>query len=155
MKTTAALMIGADTVHVSDYHLLIELGVCGRGYITAETDANCIGSLVRFDLGVGEDVDRWFTGFVVCCGDAERGFKRLFVHEFVGALSKAWPVSLQHPTLRDVCAARSSLTDLQFALPDDVIYVGNYSDLRFAGASVEIPTGEDRLFMLFNPNGGL
>lgn len=180
MKTTAALMIGADAVHVSDYHLLLELGACGRGYITAETDADCIGSLVRFDLGVGEDVYRWFMGFVERSGDAERGFKRLFVREFAGALSKAWPVSLQHPTLRDVCAALSSLTDLQFSLPaadyadikiphfksagsgyalldslgaafsipdycwqqlpDGVIYVGSYSDSRFASASVEIPT---------------
>lgn len=177
---TAALMIGADTVHVSDYHLLLELGACGRGYITAETDADCIGSLVRFDLGVGDDVYRWFTGFVERCGDAERGFKRLFVRELVGALSKEWPVSLQHPTLRDVCAALSSLTDLQFSLPaaeyadikiphfksagsgyalldslgaafsipdycwqqlpDGVIYVGSYSDSRFASAPVEIPT---------------
>lgn len=179
MKTTAALMIGADAVHVSDYHLLLELGACGRGYITAETDVDCIGSLVRFDLGVGEDVYRWFTGFVERCGDAERGFKRLFVREFAGALGKAWPVSLQHPTLREVCAALSSLTDLQFSLPasdyadvkiphfksagsgyalldslgaafsipdycwqqlpDGVIYVGSYSDSRFASASVEIP----------------
>lgn len=180
MKTTAALMIGADTVHVSDYHLLLETGACGRGYITAETDRDCIGSLVRFDLGVGENVYRWFTGFVERCGDAERGFKRLFVRELAGALGKAWPVSLQHPTLRDVCAALSSLTDLQFSipaadyadikiphfksagsgyalldsigaafsipdycwqqLPDGVIYVGSYSDSRFAGAPVEIPT---------------
>ncbi|AVY98085.1 hypothetical protein DAI21_10635 [Lelliottia sp. WB101] len=117
MKTTAALKIGADLVHVSDYHLLLELGACGRGYLTAELDADCTGSLVRFDLGVGENVYRWFTGYVERCGDAERGFKRLFVRELAGSLNKVWPVSLQHPTLREVCAALSALTDLQFSVP--------------------------------------
>ncbi|MDZ7322939.1 hypothetical protein N4G41_14995 [Kosakonia sacchari] len=180
MKTTAALMIGADFVHVSDYHLLLELGACGRGYVTAEINADCTGSLVRFDLGAGEDVYRWFTGFVERCGDAERGFKRLFVRELVGVLGKAWPVSLQHPTLREVCASLSSLTELQFSvpaeeyadskiphfksvgsgyalldslgeafsipdycwqqLPDGEIYVGSYTDSRFARARVDIPT---------------
>ncbi|WP_431638383.1 hypothetical protein [Enterobacter mori] len=125
MKTTAALMLGGDLAHISDYHLLLELGACGRGFITAESDKDCTGSLVRLDLGVGDGVYRWFTGYVERCGDAERGYKRLFVRELAGALGKEWPVSLQHPTLREVCAALAALTDLQFSVPD-----ADYADIR-------------------------
>lgn len=117
MKTTAALFIGTEYAHISDYRLMLELGACGRGFMTAETDTDCTGALVRVDLGNGENVYRWFTGYVERCGDAERGFKRLFVRELAGALGQSWPVSMQHPTLREVLASLSALTELQFSVP--------------------------------------
>ncbi|EPV1495297.1 hypothetical protein ACV2MU_002611 [Klebsiella pneumoniae] len=125
MKTTVALTIGSDPVHVSDYHLMLELGACGRGFVTAETERDCTGALVRLDLGTGEDVYRWFTGFVERCGDAERGFKRLFLRELAGALGVSCPVSMQHPTLREVCASLSASTDLRFFVPE-----ARYADSR-------------------------
>lgn len=125
MKPTVTLHIGSTPAHVADYRLLLDLGGCGRGFITAECDADCTGQLVRLNLGVNDTVYRWFVGYVERCGPAERGYKRLFVRELVGVLAKTWPVSLQHPTLRDVCAAITAQTDIAFALPD-----ANYVDTK-------------------------
>lgn len=117
MKTTTFLQIGEAYAGVAGYHLMLELSACGRGFITAETDLDCTGKLVRFDLGTGDTSYRWFTGYVERCGPAEKGFKRLFVRELVGSLAQQWPVSMQHPTLRDVCNQLGQLTDLQFFIP--------------------------------------
>lgn len=117
MKPTVRLMIGSDEIAVADWRILLELSACGRGFITADIARDCSGQLVRLDLGINDEVYRWFTGYVERCGPAERGFKRLKVRELVGALQQKTPVSLQHPTLRAVCNAVSVLTGLEFALP--------------------------------------
>ncbi|RTP93099.1 hypothetical protein EKN38_25440 [Enterobacter sp. WCHEn045836] len=164
---------------IASYHLLLELSACGRGFITAETEEDVTGKLVQLDLGAGDVTYRWFTGYVERCGPAEKGYKRLFVRELSGVLMQSWPVSLQHPTLRDVCDQLASLTGLQFYIPvadyagkkiphfksngsgmavldslgrafsiddycwqqmgDGVIYVGSFSDSRFANSPVDIP----------------
>ncbi|AVY99388.1 hypothetical protein DAI21_17885 [Lelliottia sp. WB101] len=119
MKTTTALYLGDRLSAVSDYRLVLELSGCGRGLITAECDRDCTGELVRLDLGMGDTVYRWFTGFVERCGPADNGFKRLYVREFVGALRMRCPISLQHPTLRDVCDTLQSITGLVIHTPDN------------------------------------
>lgn len=179
MKTTAALYLGGVFTGLASYHLMLEINACGRGFITAETESDCTGSLVQFDLGIGDVTYRWFTGYVERCGPAEKGFKRLFVRELAGSLMQSWPVSLQHPSLRDVCDQLANLTGLRFyipdapyadekiphfkssgtgqalidslgsafsipdycwqQMPDGVIYVGSYTDCRFAGSPVDIP----------------
>lgn len=117
MKTTTALYIGRTLAAVADYKLVLELSGCGRGLITAESTGDCTGELVRFDLGVGDTTYRWFTGFVERCGPAENGYKRLFVREFVGALQMKCALSLQHPTLRDVCDKLQQITGLTISTP--------------------------------------
>ena len=79
---------------------------------------DCTGRLVRLDLGINDVTYRWFTGYVERCGPAETGWQRLFVRELVGGLSASLPVSLQHPTLRDVCDTVTTLTGIEFVLPD-------------------------------------
>lgn len=118
MKTTTALYLGRELAAVADYKLVLELSGCGRGLITAESAGDCTGALVRLDLGVGDTTYRWFTGFVERCGPAENGYKRLFVREFVGALQMKCALSLQHPTLRDVCDAIEQITGLAISTPE-------------------------------------
>ncbi|MEI9742736.1 hypothetical protein [Enterobacter ludwigii] len=125
MKTTTFLQIDDRYAAVANYHLLLEQNGCGRGFITAETEYAAVGQLVRFDLGTGDTTYRWFTGYVERCGPAEKGFKRLFVRELAGTLLQQWPVSMQHPTLRDVCRQVESLTGLRFYIPD-----AGYSDIK-------------------------
>ncbi|HDT4622794.1 TPA: hypothetical protein QHO11_003146 [Klebsiella oxytoca] len=119
MKPVITLTIGVDAVPVADYRIVLELSACGRGFITAAIDRDCTGDLVLLDLGVNTTVYRWFTGYVERCGPAENGFKRLFIREAIGVMGLKIPVSLQHPTMRDVCAAVSDQAGVVFALPDE------------------------------------
>lgn len=118
MKPTIALLIGGQSVDVSNFRVLLELSGCGRGFITVNLDEDCAGKLVRLDLGLNDITYRYFTGYVERCGAAENGYRRLFVRELVGGFSLDLPVSLQHPTLRDVCNAITAKTHLDFVLPD-------------------------------------
>lgn len=118
MKPTITLKIGTDTTPVADYHLILSLSGCGRGFITTQADRDCTGELVRLNLGMGSSVWRWFVGYVERCGPAENGWKRLYVRELAGALEKSYPLSLQHPTMSDVCDALGADSGIQFVLPD-------------------------------------
>ncbi|EIX9046465.1 hypothetical protein MLE11_002466 [Klebsiella oxytoca] len=122
MKPVITLRIGSEIVPVVSQHLVLELGGCGRGLITALTPADMTGQLVRLDMGYNETVYRWFTGFVERSSPAENGARRLFVRELAGIFDGHWPVSLQHPTLRDVVTGIAQRTDMVFSLPDNADY---------------------------------
>ncbi|ENQ0853293.1 hypothetical protein ACEJ30_000445 [Klebsiella oxytoca] len=122
MKPVITLRIGSEIVPVVSQHLVLELGGCGRGFITALTPADMTGQLVRLDMGYNETVYRWFTGFVERSSPAENGARRLFVRELAGIFDGHWPVSLQHPTLRDVVTGIAQRTDMVFSLPDNADY---------------------------------
>lgn len=117
MKPVITLRISDQIVEVSDLHLMLELSACGRGFITALTDSDCTGQVVRIDMGYNERVYRWFTGFVERSQPAEDGTQRLFVREMVGIFERSWPVSQQHPTLRGITNELTKLAGLTFALP--------------------------------------
>lgn len=134
MKPVISLRVGDDALPVSTYRLLLELSACGRGFVTAEAKADCTGQLVRLDLGINDVTYRWFTGYVERCGPAENGWQRLFVRELVGCLSAAVPVSLQHPTLRDVCDVVGSLTGLKFVLPEADYVTSQIPHFKSTGA---------------------
>ncbi|HBM2908075.1 TPA: hypothetical protein LVL19_003582 [Klebsiella michiganensis] len=118
MKPTITLKIGTDAAAVADYHLILSLSGCGRGFVTAQAGRDCTGELVRLNLGMGSSVWRWFVGYVERCGPAENGWKRLYVRELASALEKSYPLSLQHPTMTDVCDDLGAKSGIQFILPD-------------------------------------
>lgn len=122
MKPVITLRIGTDTVAVASQHVLLELAGCGRGFITALTTADTTGRLVRLDIGYDNTVYRWFTGFVERSSPSDNGAQRIFVRELVGVFDGHWPVSLQHPTLRDVVADVARRTDMVFTLPNNAGY---------------------------------
>lgn len=117
MKPIIALRLAGEDVPVSGLNLVLELNKCGLGFVTALTDRDVTGELVRLDLGYNTSVYRWFTGFVERCAPAENGAQRLFIRELVGVFERHWPISLQHPTLRDVIAQLESSTSMRFSLP--------------------------------------
>ncbi|WP_427192638.1 hypothetical protein [Serratia marcescens] len=122
MKPVITLRVGSDTLAVASLHVWLELTGCGRGFITVLTTADTTGQLVRLDLGYDNTVYRWFTGYVERSSPSENGAQRLLVRELVGVFAGQWPVSLQHPTLRDVVADVARRTDMVFTLPDGVDY---------------------------------
>ncbi|PVZ87897.1 hypothetical protein C9426_09870 [Serratia sp. S1B] len=117
MKSVIILRIDDEEIEANSLNLSLLLSGCGLGFVTALTEKNCVGKLVRLDLGNGEPVYRWLTGFVERSAPAENGAQRLFVRELVGVLERPCSCSLQHPTLRAVIDSVSKTTDLRFVLP--------------------------------------
>lgn len=105
-----------------DINLALELSVCGRGFITAETEEDYTGKLVRLDIGYSNLVLRWFTGFVERSQPADNGYQRLFVRELVGVFERQWPCSFQHPTLREVATWLGEESGLTFNVPAGTDY---------------------------------
>ncbi|SFR13621.1 hypothetical protein SAMN04487773_3201 [Enterobacter sp. kpr-6] len=118
MKPVKRLYLSGDEVHLVDVQMVLELSACGRGFITAETDQDYTGKLVRLDVGYTSGVLRWFTGFVERSQPAEKGFQRLFVRELSGVFDRSWQCSFQHPTLRDVTGWLTEHSGLTVAVPD-------------------------------------
>ena len=118
MKPIKRLYLSTDEVHLADASLVLELNSCGRGFITAETDQDYTGKLVRIDVGYTDLLLRWFTGYVERSQPADNGFQRLFVRELVGVFERLWPCSLQHPTLRSVAGWLEENSGLTVTVPD-------------------------------------
>lgn len=122
MKTIKRLYLSTDTVHLADVNILLEMNACGRGFITAQTDEDYTGKLVRLDVGYDGLVLRWFTGFVERSQPSDNGFQRLFVRELIGVFDKLMPCSFQHPTLSDVLAWLTEESGLTFSTSPDADY---------------------------------
>lgn len=118
MKPIKRLYLSTDEVHLADASLVLELNSCGRGFITAETDQDYTGKLVRLDVGYTDLLLRWFTGYVERSQPADNGFQRLFVRELVGVFERLWPCSLQHPTLRSVAGWLEENSGITVTVPD-------------------------------------
>lgn len=118
MKTVVTLRLGDTEIPARNINLSLSLNGCGLGFITAVTDRDCTGQLVRLDLGYNNTIYRFLTGFVERSAKAENGAQRLFIRELVGLLDRDWPCSLQHPTLRDVINTISATSAMRFTVPD-------------------------------------
>lgn len=123
MKPIKRLYLSGDEVHLVDATLALELSACGRGFITAQTDTDYTGKMVRLDVGYPELVLRWFTGYVERSQPSENGYQRLFVREMVGIFERAWSCSFQHPTLRQIAEWLTEHSGLMVQVPNE-----DYSD---------------------------
>ena len=122
MKPIKRLYLSNVATHLVDANLALELSACGRGFITAQTDEDYTGKLVRLDVGYHDLVLRWFTGFVERSQPAENGYQRLFVRELVGVFERLWPCSFQHPTLRQITSWLTEESGLEFSLAKSAAY---------------------------------
>ena len=123
MKPVTRLYLSTDEIHLADASLVLELNSCGRGFITARTQTDYTGKMVRIDTGYADRVLRWFTGYVERSQPAETGYQRLFVRELSGVFDRSWPCSFQHPTLRQIAAWLEENSGLAFSVP-----AADYSD---------------------------
>lgn len=122
MKAIKRLFLSGDSVHLVDCNIVLELNACGRGFITASTDKDYTGKLVRLDIGYDGLVLRWFTGYVERSQPAENGIYRLFVRELIGVFDKLWPCSFQHPTLRQITDWLTEQSGLEISPPAGADY---------------------------------
>lgn len=117
MKPIKRLYLSSDQVHLVECNIVLELNACGRGFITASTETDYTGKMVRIDIGYDGLVLRWFTGYVERSQPAENGTCRLFVRELIGIFDKLWPCSFQHPTLRQITDWISEQSGLTVTTP--------------------------------------
>ncbi|WP_438872170.1 hypothetical protein [Providencia hangzhouensis] len=117
MKSVVNVKINHQPVAIADCQLVLELNTAGRGFVTILTTENCLGQLIELDFGYNDSVYRYFTGFVERATPAENGAQRLFIRECTAIFERAFPCSLQHPTLQHVIDALSEQSGLNFALP--------------------------------------
>lgn len=122
MKPIKRLFLSGDTVPLVDYNIVLELNACGRGFISAETETDYTGKMVRLDIGYDGLVLRWFTGYVERSQPADNGTSRLFVRELVGVFDKLWPCYFQHPTLRQITNWITEQSGLNVAPPAGADY---------------------------------
>ncbi|HEC2576555.1 TPA: hypothetical protein R2K49_004512 [Raoultella ornithinolytica] len=118
MKPVQRVYLSTQQVHCPDIDLVLELKSCGRGFITAQTDQDYTGKLVRVDVGYTDLLLRWFTGYVERSQPAENGFQRLFVRELAGVFDKQWPCSMQHPTLKQIGSWLAEQSGITVQVPD-------------------------------------
>ncbi|SFC50276.1 hypothetical protein [Pragia fontium] len=117
MRVIKQLMLSGDDVEIADINIALELNACGRGFITAITDKDYTGKMVRLDLGYTGLVLRWFTGFVERSQPAANGSVKLFVREVAGVFDKPWPCSMKHPTLKKMAEWLESESKIKVKLP--------------------------------------
>lgn len=146
MKPIKRLYLSGDEVHIADLNMVLELNSCGRGFVTAQTDQDYTGKMVRLDVGYSDLLLRWFTGYVDRSQPADKGFVRLFVRELAGVFEKSWPCSFQHPTLRDVAAWLTEQSGISISVPD-----ADYSDkpiphLTHSGSGMQLLNNLGRAF---------
>ncbi len=112
------------TVNGQLYHLVsddIRLELCGTGRAVFQIkSAEAVSGVVEFVVGCStQDKDRlFFTGYVESCHKVDNLQQRIFCRELSGVLDKHWPVSLRHPTLKDVLEHYTELTGLVFIVPE-------------------------------------
>lgn len=136
MKPVVTLKIGAVDATVSAYEVVTDLNDTGRGFVTAKIEGDATGAIVRLDLGYNDNSYRWFTGYVERDQVSDNGFRRLFVREMTGIFEKRWPLSMQHPTLRQVTRALNQASGIEFVLP-----VADYVDTPIRILSIAAPGG--------------
>ncbi|NHB87200.1 hypothetical protein [Photorhabdus tasmaniensis] len=147
MKSVVMLHLGNDEIAANNLHMALEINTCGRGFVTALTEKDYTGQLVRLDLGYNTAVYRWFTGFVERSAPAENGSQRLFVRELTGVFERNWPCSLQHPTLRTVIDELGRNTNMRFILPVGTDYTDSpIPYFQHAGSGYPLLTNLGRAF---------
>ena len=79
-----------------------------------------LAGLVEFSLGwhFEDNLTRFFTGEVKRSTTVDDKQQRLLCLELSARIDDTAPISLRHPTLRDVIAKYAEMTELAFVIPD-------------------------------------
>ncbi|AJA96394.1 hypothetical protein [Klebsiella variicola] len=161
MKPIQRVYLSTQQVHCPDIDLVLELNGCGRGFITAQTDQDYTGKLVRVDVGYTDLLLRWFTGYVERSQPAENGFQRLFVRELAGVFDKLWPCSMQHPTLKQIGGWLSEQSGIAVQIPDAAYAMTPIPHFTHSGTGFQLMNALGKAFSVPDyiwhplPDGGL
>lgn len=126
MKLRKTLTVGGNTVKLVSEDIRLDLYAPGRAVFQVQASAALSGQ-VYFSLGYSaEDNDlAFFSGYVERSLTVDGAQQRLMCRELSSVLNSDLPISLRHPTMRQVLQAYAALTGLVFAVPDR-----SYADTR-------------------------
>lgn len=119
MRLLKRLEIAGVEVPLVSEDIRLDIDRPGRAVFQVRAEAELSG-LVSFAMGWHFDaaLTLFFTGEVEHSTAVDSGQQRLFCRELSARLDAQHPLSLRHPTLREVLAAYAGRTGLRFILPD-------------------------------------
>ena len=124
MKLKKRLLINNTEVQLSSHKVSLKLSNGGVAFfVFAAENQPKKHQAVRFDIGYGDNVKEWFEGYIEDVLPAENGYYKVEVRENAGIMRYRHPLSIEHPTMRQVIAQLSELTGLDFVLPEKADYI--------------------------------
>lgn len=149
MKPIYQLTVAGQPYRLINHTLQLELFSPGRGQLIVEAEQPLTG-LVKMAIGYSPQPVTFFIGYVETSTTLDDKQQRLLVRELDAVLNQRLPQALRHHTLKEVLAAISGQTDLQFVVPPDADYAnqpipfyyhagGGYYALDCLGAAFDIP----------------
>ncbi|WP_323910013.1 hypothetical protein [Aeromonas veronii] len=146
MKLETNMTVGGEQRHLVDHDMVLDLSAGGRASMTIEGAASK-GQVMTVEIGYNGQLRRWFTGYVYDVQPAANGASKLMCRELAGILGSRFPISIQHPTLRNVLAWLSEQTSLTFMLPDGVDYTDTQiPNFTSAGTGYQLLNNAGRAF---------
>ncbi|MFT6986224.1 MAG: hypothetical protein ACJAT7_002047 [Psychromonas sp.] len=123
MKLDKRLYINNDEVKLAAHSVSLKLSLGGVAIFTlSDNQAVEKHQAVRFDIGYKNNLKQFFEGYIEKIQPAENGHIKITVKENAGILSNRCPISIEHPTMRQLFAAIADKTGLTFDLPENVDY---------------------------------
>lgn len=119
MKLRKKLTVNGEPVGLIEEDVRLAVNSPGRAMFRVRAGAPLSG-VVRFDIGYSTQAgdQRFFTGYVEASHTVDGAQQRLMCRELAAGLRAVLPLSLRHPTLKDVLAAYTEATGLVFRVPD-------------------------------------
>lgn len=145
MKLNKRLTVNGATAHIASDKLVLELSGAGRGLFTIQGTATP-GDRVQFDLGYGDQLQRYFSGVVARTVPADNGHSRILVKELAFVLGSRITASLQHATFRSVIAHLAKETGLRFELPETDYLDTPVPNFTTAGTGAQMLENAGRAF---------
>lgn len=119
MKINKYITINDKNIQIINCNIVLELNACGRGFVTIPAKDNDYikNKIVAINIGYGNELQRFFTGYVESEQAAANNTKKVFIRELIGCYKQNIDCSFQHPTLKTVTDFLKSSKGLQFELP--------------------------------------
>ena len=122
MKLEKRLYINGQEASIKSNMISLKLSFGGVAIFTVPDAEIKKFDEVRFDMGYDNQTSIFFEGYVEKIQPAQNGYIKITAKENVGMLSHRWPISLEHPTLRDLLGLLTDKTGLEFTLPENKAY---------------------------------
>lgn len=151
MKLQTVAAVSGEPMHLIDHDIVLDLSAGGRAALTLLGDVKR-NQLVTVDMGYNDDLRRWFVGYVEQVVPAENGATKALCRELSGLLGKAYPVSMQHPTLRSLMDWLAKKSMLTIVLPNGTDYTDTpIPNFTSAGTGYQLLNNALRAFSVPDP----
>ncbi|SHJ72477.1 hypothetical protein ACQ0P8_16240 (plasmid) [Halodesulfovibrio aestuarii] len=120
MKLRKTLTIGGKAAKLVEEDIRLDVASPGRAFFRVRA-TEALSGIVQFSLGYSsQDKNQlFFSGYIESSHTVDTATQKIFCREMAAALNLRLPISLRHPTLKDVLAAYSDKTGLVFTVPDE------------------------------------